>query len=1691
MEVAQFEKLSFFEVQRTPPDEKRKREKAAEEAAKEKVEILLLTPFASRPTVEFERVKLGKSGVRKLLIRNPGDKPLDVLLNKLPKDDKGFNVDYVAFTLGGKEETSLLIGWTPIKVGGVRENIIVKFGGKFSAQIVLIGSCIDPDTKKILAVNTARPLGPSNRNPKQGSKTRPSVPSSKLNAAATPKMAIPVNPVVRQDGSPPKRVFNDIANQVDNEVSKPMQPPAPVPASNSKFVCGTNFNPAEFSKADNFVSQCPRRETYVQERPTPSCGDIVESTPILKREFHKKENASEVAETFDTRLSNIMPPPNQEIRRQTFVSGKLALPTVTDSSNDEDDVDFRRQTFVKLPQAPVVNHRETYVKLPQAPPAPTPAFVPVQEEVQESEAPVNLSIAPLNLSSKPKALSDLLDQLNDVESEPLDLSFPSEIKPKSDISPKEKKNITLNISESNLIPAPQRYCPRVSDISLPESPPPRSPAFPMKASLKQPSSLTPLKDPRLSQLLGGMNISGCGNLDLSIGSQFGNCSLAVNLNSPGRNRDNDFEDEELAEIEENKENYDEEELELIAVARGTSALGQRSASSSYTEKSPRLSTGTIVKTAPTLHHELLPSVKEDINVEYGKVEVAIEEEVVETREVVHEEIEEEVIELEFEITSQGEKRLIGEKSSGKTLLKEVASICQTPITQRREAQCDISRMIEQHLSNAVSDQVKPRAVMLTEDQEDNFPKPVFSISHHQAINIDKLNTESVMAPTENLTTTLQQNGICEETQVNAQDNVAASDTLPGLKGSPRISNQMSKHPDNFLCVTVNETSFLPPSPDDPRRCSTGVKNKENMQSKTPSPNAFVRKSLFSVKPSSSPPDTIKLNSQGFVLPVIDSDDNNKQDKSTDTYIAGPESPRLSTIQEEDTISKSSACVASITTETTLSIKSGEEKAPVQETEVASTKTLLNKSNEKKILKARRSMVTYNSRKIETLAKPRKSLDSFKKSSPETEKSNGLMFISMTPGGNEKRKPETGQSKSEVTKRTKTVLPLSKTASRPTVRAVKNPVLQKSAEVSKVKETKTTTKPLTKSVPSRQPISRLVSATKKLSLNKPTKTIVHHPNPFASRNMYYDEKWVEKQERGFSKWLNFFLTPQLLDEGESSLPKSIDIAHLWSQCSRDVKEPRAPTKEQMSLRQYTVRTELNRLRKRACRIWQSKDVASVIRKVELEIEKLRLVVRKDRNITKDVGMKQSLLKLILSYNPLWLRIGLETIYGEILPLGNNADLLGLSRFLITRWLSNPDILSEYAHPSVPHSYRDGCQDALNKFALKKFLELVFFLDIAKESKLIRHNPCLFCPDSQHKTSREVLLIFAKDYLAGEGDITKHLAYMNYIVRHKQTKLDEFDFAVTNIKTDLRCGVRLAKVAELLLAGCSDVMSQLRVPSISRLQKVHNVDLALTALRKGGAEIRKDIVGKDLVDGHREKTLELLWSIIFGYQLATILNLDNIREEIDHLRSSLAAKARLGNTSAKSGIVWLKSLLDRSPSHTVLAGERLELLLEWVRLVMIHYGVEIDNWTTSWCDGRALCLLVYHYQPSLLDKAEIRQQTTITHQANNQNLDDSADFSYGTKNLDPKVYESLVENERANFRLLLQRVSMLGGVPVLITPGDMSNTIPDEKVTATFIGYLAVRLLDLSREIKAARVIQLAWRKYYAIKKEEQLKVKFAS
>lgn len=85
---------------------------------------------------------------------------------------------------------------------------------------------------------------------------------------------------------------------------------------------------------------------------------------------------------------------------------------------------------------------------------------------------------------------------------------------------------------------------------------------------------------------------------------------------------------------------------------------------------------------------------------------------------------------------------------------------------------------------------------------------------------------------------------------------------------------------------------------------------------------------------------------------------------------------------------------------------------------------------------------------------------------------------------------------------------------------------------------------------------------------------------------------------------------------------------------------APTNEILSLRAYSAQRKLNRLRKSACRLFQSDGVREVMQKLEREVESKRLLVRKDKMLHADVGAKQKVLDMLLSYNPLWLRVGLE-------------------------------------------------------------------------------------------------------------------------------------------------------------------------------------------------------------------------------------------------------------------------------------------------------------------------------------------------------------------------------------------------------------------------------------------------------------------
>uniref|UniRef100_A0ACB8F329 Uncharacterized protein n=2 Tax=Sphaerodactylus townsendi TaxID=933632 RepID=A0ACB8F329_9SAUR len=621
------------------------------------------------------------------------------------------------------------------------------------------------------------------------------------------------------------------------------------------------------------------------------------------------------------------------------------------------------------------------------------------------------------------------------------------------------------------------------------------------------------------------------------------------------------------------------------------------------------------------------------------------------------------------------------------------------------------------------------------------------------------------------------------------------------------------------------------------------------------------------------------------------------------------------------------------------------------------------------------------------------------------------------------------------------------------------------------------------------------AQSQLTFLKPFKTdLPRHPMPFVAKNMFYDERWKEKQQRGFTWWLNFVLTPDDFTVKTDTSHVNAASLILGIEAHHKCSVPKAPTKEEVSLRAYSARCKLNKLRSSACRLFTHNAMVKAIKRLEVEIEAKHLLVRKDRHLWKDIGQRQKILNWLLCYNPLWLRMGLETVYGELIALENNSDVTGLAMFILTRLLWNPDIAAEYRHPAVPHLYRDGHEEALSKFTLKKILLLVCFLDHAKSSRIIDHDPCLFCRNAAFKSSRDILLAFSRDFLSGEGDLSRHLGFLGLPVNHVQTPLDEFDFSVVNLATDLQCGIRLVRTLELLSKNWS-LSKKLRVPAMSRLQKIHNVNIALQVLKDHGIQLKDEygsgIDAKDIVDRHREKTLALLWKIVFAFQVNVFLDLNQLKDEIDFLKNLHDAQVKM---AALESSVTVKGRKDSSCFYSSEScSENVKLLMDWVNAVCVFYGIQVENFTVSFSDGRILCYLIHHYHPCYMPLEAICQRTTQTIECtksgtlalnSSSESDDSLSLlnkPFGQAVSTSALYKELLDNEKKNFQLVNAAVSDLGGVPAMIHHVDMSNTIPDEKVVITYVSFLCSRLLAVCKEIRAARLIQSAWRKH-RLKKE---------
>ncbi|XP_037027156.1 protein abnormal spindle [Bradysia coprophila] len=361
------------------------------------------------------------------------------------------------------------------------------------------------------------------------------------------------------------------------------------------------------------------------------------------------------------------------------------------------------------------------------------------------------------------------------------------------------------------------------------------------------------------------------------------------------------------------------------------------------------------------------------------------------------------------------------------------------------------------------------------------------------------------------------------------------------------------------------------------------------------------------------------------------------------------------------------------------------------------------------------------------------------------------------------------------------------------------------------------------------------------------------DPFLCVSMYLDEECIEKHEINFKKWLNALVA--IPWEIDSDKQQQVDFGKLFNDVrGKDVNT--AETKEQVSSH-YLTKHRMESLRKTATTLYMSDKMTAMLQKLCVLIERGQLKMRDGLELHLDIVLQREILQLLLNFNPLWLRISLEVIYGEIINMSHNFDIMSLSRFIVNRLFRNKHLEQKVS------KYSSQKTDPLKKFTLKKLFMLLIYLDNAKQNKIITYNPCLFVKSSPFKETKEILCRFSSLILGNMGDIQRDLKRIGIVLSHKQTYIEEFDYAFRNLAVDLRDGIRLTKVMEIILLR-DDMVNQLRVPAISRLQKVYNVDLALNALRSADFTISGGIVAADIADGHREKTLSLLWQIIYKFR-----------------------------------------------------------------------------------------------------------------------------------------------------------------------------------------------------------------------------------
>lgn len=424
-----------------------------------------------------------------------------------------------------------------------------------------------------------------------------------------------------------------------------------------------------------------------------------------------------------------------------------------------------------------------------------------------------------------------------------------------------------------------------------------------------------------------------------------------------------------------------------------------------------------------------------------------------------------------------------------------------------------------------------------------------------------------------------------------------------------------------------------------------------------------------------------------------------------------------------------------------------------------------------------------------------------------------------------------------------------------------------------------------------------------------------------------------------------------------------------------------------------------LRRSLLQLYQAQPISLLYQKLKISLQHGALAlpegsVQRTSMVRTDIGLRKRFIRLWTeSFDLSLLRAALEVVIGrQILACssvesvkhlpsrqcGENQLKKHTERFIDSCLLQNDDApLGE--NKCIERSNVQYAVLSWRRTTLRSLM-LLHLLDRAKSLGLLP-SKILFLVSSRFKSTDAILKEVSALILPSFGDITRPLAHLGYRVQHEQLALDEYQYRVGNLATDLRDGVRLTHLVEILglptnlcvngggtkqvsiLGGYPlheaaqnheerNLSQQLRYPCPARSQKIYNVQIALCTLNNidGVKAISRTLKAEDVVDGNREKTLALLWGLVGRWGLDLLVDFSDLIRETRRFKKARSQTLALSCCSIQAD--------DEAPEKD---EKRSYQLKRWARSIAQLHGLKLENFTTSFADGKIFHKIIDEYMP----------------------------------------------------------------------------------------------------------------------------------